>query len=50
MQAYRDIAMVALGAVGVLAYQRYREPVMKKMDCVMDSAIDKATNKLEKMK
>ena len=46
----RDMAMIALGALGVLAYQKYKQPIKEKMDCLMDTAIDTATEKLEKMK
>lgn len=50
MQMYRDMAMIALGALGVLAYQKYKEPLMDKVDCLMDTAIDRTTEKLEEMK
>ncbi len=50
MRIYRDIAMMALGAMAALTCEKYKEPLMQKMDCMMDSAIDKATDKLEKLK
>ena len=50
MQMYRDIAMITLGALGVIAYQKYREPVMDKIDCMLDKACDCAEDKLEKMR
>ena len=50
VQMGRDMAMIALGALGVLAYQKYKQPIKEKMDCLMDTAIDTATEKLEKMK
>lgn len=50
MQVCRDMTMIALGAIGVLAYQKYKEPVKEKMGDMMDTAIDKATDKLGKMK
>lgn len=64
MQFGRDVAMMMLGALGVLTYQKYSETMKRKMDCMWDSAIDKTTsvmdktsnamdkaaNKLEKMK
>lgn len=50
MRFYRDIAMMAVGAIGVLAFQRYGECVVDKMECVKDTAIDMATDKLEQMK
>ncbi len=46
----RDMAMITLGALGVLAYQKYKQPLKKKMECLMDTAIDTAKDKLEKMK
>ncbi len=50
MRMYRDVAMMALGAALALACEKYKEPVMKKMNSVMDDAIDKAQDKLEQMK
>jgi hypothetical protein len=32
MRMARDIAMVAVGAGAVLAYQKYQKPMMKQMD------------------
>ncbi len=46
----RDIAMIMVGALGVLAFQKYREPVMRKVDCMMDKAMDYAEDKLDQMK
>ena len=50
MRMYRDIAMMAVGAVMGCMFEKYKGPIMNKMDCMMDDAIDKATKKLEKMK
>lgn len=64
MQLGRDMAMIALGAMGVLVLQKYSEPMKRKINCMVDGAIDKTTmamdkasnamdkasNKLEKMK
>ena len=50
MKIYRDMAMIALGAVGALAFQKYKEPMLKKMECIKDDAIDMAADKLENMR
>lgn len=50
MQLCRDVAMMALGAVGVLVYQKCKDPVMDKIDYAVDMVLDKASDKLEKMK
>lgn len=50
MKIYRDMAMIAVGALGALVFTKYKEPMMKKMECIKDDAIDMATDKLEKMK
>lgn len=50
MKISRDVAMIALGAIGTLAFQKYKEPVMEKMECIKDDAIEMATDKLEQMK
>ncbi len=42
--------MMSMGAIGVLAFQKYGKCMISKMECVKDSAIDMATDKLEKMK
>ncbi len=38
MKMARDMAMMALGAGAVLAYQKYQEPVKKEMDKMMKKA------------
>ena len=50
MKIYRDIAMIAVGATIGCMFEKYKKPIIDKMDCMMDDAIDKATDKLEKMK
>lgn len=50
MKIYRDIAMIAVGAIGVLVFEKYKEPMMRKIECIKDEAIDMATDKLEQMK
>lgn len=49
MQLGRDMLMVALGAMGVLVLQKCSEPMKRKMDCMLDSAIDMTTNKMDKV-
>lgn len=46
----RDMAMIALGAMGVLLYQKCKDPVMDKIEHTVDTVLDKASDKLEKMK
>jgi len=50
MKIYRDMAMIAVGVMGTLVFQKYKEPMMKKMECIKDDAIDMATDKLDKMR
>ena len=50
VQMCRDIAMITVGALGVLAYQKYKEPLKKKMNCLMDTAMDRVDDKLEQMR
>ena len=45
----KNVALMAMGAGAVLAYQKYNKPVMKKMEEVKDKAMRKANNKLEDM-
>lgn len=49
MKIGKNIALLAMGAGAVLAYQKYNKPVMKKMNKVVDKTIKKANNKLEDM-
>ncbi len=48
--SYRDMAMIAVGAIGALAFEKYKEPIMDKMECIKDDAIDMATDKLDDMR
>lgn len=45
----KDIALVALGATMVLAYQKYHKPVMEKAEKVLDDTLKAANKKLDKM-
>lgn len=49
MKFTRDMLMMTMGAGAVLAYQKYRKPVMKKMECVANKAYKKADKALEDM-
>ena len=43
------MALVAMGAGAVLAYQKYSEPVINKLSDVAEDAMKKANKKLEDM-
>ena len=45
----KTMALVAMGAGAVLAYQKYSEPLMKKLGTIADDMIEKADKKLEDM-
>lgn len=45
----KNIALMALGAGAVLAYQKYNQPVANKVEKVVDKTLDKASKKLEDM-
>ena len=49
MKIAKSIALMMAGAGAVLAYQKYSEPVKKKIHKVMDKTIDKVNDKLEDM-
>ena len=49
MKIGKNMALMAMGAGAVLAYQKYNKPVMKKMEKVADDAMKKANKKLEDM-
>ncbi len=49
MKIGKNVALIAMGAGAVLAYQKYNKPVMKKVEKVVDSTVKKANNKLEDM-
>ena len=50
MLSYRDMAMIAVGAVGALAFNKYKEPIMDKVECIKEDAIDMAADKLDEMR
>lgn len=49
MKIVKSMALIAMGAGAVLAYQKYSEPMMKKLECLAEDAIRKADEKLEDM-
>ena len=49
MKILKSMALIAMGAGAVLAYQKYSEPVMQKLEDFADSAMKKASEKLEDM-
>ena len=49
MKILKSMALVAMGAGAVLAYQKYNEPVMNKLSDIAEDATKKANKKLEDM-
>lgn len=49
MKMGKNLALMAMGAGAVLAYQKYNKPVMKKIEKTVDKTIKKAEDKLEDM-
>ena len=49
MKVLKTMALVAVGAGAVLAYQKYSEPVINKLSDVAEDAMKKANKKLEDM-
>lgn len=49
MKIMKSMALIAVGAGAVLAYQKYSEPVMNKLEDIADEAMKKANKKLEDM-
>ena len=49
MKIAKSLALMMAGAGAVLAYQKYSEPVMDKIDEIANSAMKKANKKLEDM-
>ena len=49
MKIVKSMALVAVGAGAVLAYQKYSEPVMEKISDMADNAMKCASKKLEDM-
>ena len=49
MKVLRSMALIAMGAGAVLAYQKYSEPVINKLSDLAEDAMKKANEKLEDM-
>ena len=49
MKIAKTMALIAVGAGAVLAYQKYSEPVMDKIENIADDAMKKAEKKLDDM-
>ena len=49
MKVAKSMALMAMGAGAVLAYQQYGKPVMKKMGKVADDSMKSVKKKLENM-
>ena len=49
MKIAKTMALIAVGAGAVLAYQKYSEPVMDKLSDIADDAMKKASKRLEDM-
>ena len=50
MKIVKSMALIAVGAGAVLAYQKYSEPLMDKLQDCADDAMKKASKKLDDMK
>ena len=49
MKIAKDIALMAMGAGAVLAYQKYEKPVMKQASKTVKKALKKSNDMLEDM-
>ena len=49
MKLGKNMALMAMGAGAVIAYQKYSKPMMKAVDNTAKKALKKANNKLEDM-
>ena len=49
MKLGRDIALMSMGAIGVLLYQKYSDCAMEKVEEVVKNTTKKINNKLENM-
>lgn len=49
MKIVKTMALMAMGAGAILAYQKYSEPLMNKLEDLAEDAIMKADKKLEDM-
>ena len=45
----RDVAMIMLGSVATIAYQKYNKPVMNAIKRTIDEGVQITKNKLEDM-
>lgn len=50
MKMGKSLALMAMGAGAVLAYQKYNKPVKKEIEKTINKTMKKAENKLEDMK
>ena len=49
MKLAKDLALMGVGAGAVLAYQKYKKPVMKSVNKMIDSKAKKVNKTLEDM-
>ena len=49
MRIVSGIALFSLGAMSAIAYQKYGQPVVKKVEKNVDETMKKASKKLENM-
>lgn len=49
MNAIKSMALMAIGAGAVLAYQKYEKPMIKQMDKSMKKAVKKTNKALDDM-
>lgn len=49
MKLAKSMALMAVGAGAVLAYQKYSEPMMNKIEDIADKAMKSVDKKLEDM-
>ena len=49
MKMTKSLALIGLGAGAVMAYQKYKKPMMKKFEKTVDNALIKTNNKLDEM-
>ena len=49
MKIVKSMALIAMGAGAILAYQKYSDPMMRKLEDLAEDAMIKADKKLEDM-
>ena len=49
LKAMKGLVLMGMGAGAVLAYQKYSEPVMEKLQTLADDAMKSASKKLDDM-